>query len=96
MTCIGCRSDAGRGFRTALRGGYWTLDKRAGDLDAMEGEWNKLLAAFPGDPTLEINRTLAARLRAAAPAVRPYCLFIFPSTTDCAFSSNQRTVPEIT
>ena len=50
-------------------GGYWTLEKRTGDLDGMEDEWDKLLAAFPGEATLEAHRGLAARLRRAAPAI---------------------------
>ena len=51
------------------RGGYWTLEKRESDLDGLETEWAKLLAAFPDDETLAAHRTLAARLRAAASAV---------------------------
>lgn len=38
------------------RGGYWTLEKRPDDLEGMEAEWDKLLAAFPGEPTLEAHR----------------------------------------
>ena len=51
------------------RGGYWTLEKRESDLDGLETEWAKLLAAFHDDETLAAHRTLAARLRAAASAV---------------------------
>lgn len=35
----------------------------------MEAEWAKLLGAFPDDPTLRRHADLAARLKAAAPAV---------------------------
>lgn len=50
-------------------GGYWNLEKRVGDLDGMEAEWDKMLAAFPGEETLEAHKGLASRLKSAAPAI---------------------------
>lgn len=51
------------------RGGYWTLEKRERDVEGMSAEWDKLLAAFPNDPTLQANRGLGDRLKGAAQAV---------------------------
>jgi hypothetical protein len=53
------------------RGGYWTLEKRAGDVDGMVGEWGKLLAAFPEEPTLRANRDLGASLQVGLCKLNP-------------------------
>ena len=51
------------------RGGYWTLEKRVDDVPRIVSEWNKLVTAFPEDPTLIEHRDVGARLAAAAPAI---------------------------
>ena len=51
------------------RGGYWTLEKRLDDVEGMEDEWDKLLAAFPEEPTLLANRGLGRQLQDAARVV---------------------------
>jgi hypothetical protein len=51
------------------RGGYWTLEKQVDDVPRIVSEWNKLVTAFPEDPTLIEHRDVGARLAAAAPAI---------------------------